>query len=252
MKRWVTIVALLGSLCASAQTERTRVLDLTADVLPPGQGELGLLFLRYGRGVLPGLQLSSQLGLVLTGTASLEAKYQLVRDPHFRMALQVGGSWWVAARYLPERLPAGLAVPHVFVPVWLRTTAAIGPAWELSASAGLTTIVLGRGRADLLRSDLSAELSLIHYDDAGAWLLTGTAPISSWYRTQVNLEGIPSPVSGTVQFDSLDAWSLVVGRDFAFGPTAHFRAGVGYRNRPGLFLVDSFDGLIVKLDLYWR
>ena len=40
--------------------------------------------------------------------------------------------------------------------------------------------------------------------------------------------------------------------NFALGDTTHLRVGAGYRNRPGILIVDSIGNFIFQFDVYWR
>jgi len=57
---------------------------------------------------------------------------------------------------------------------------------------------------------------------------------------------------GALVLDDLSSWSVVISRDQLFGDVAHVRFGVGYRNRPGILLVDSLGNLVLEFDVYWR
>jgi hypothetical protein len=50
----------------------------------------------------------------------------------------------------------------------------------------------------------------------------------------------------------VSSWSVLLARDHLLGKKGHVRFGLGYRNRPGILLLESIGHLMLRLDIYWR
>lgn len=253
MKRLTTLAAVmflsvltLSPAAASAQTARTRLLDMTADVLKPNESEFGVLWARYAIGLAPGLQVEAELAGYLVSLVNLRAEYQFVRYKDFRMSAEVAGFWFAAGASEKVDLTA------LAVPMWIHATTPIQGPYELTLGAGYRIIHLANANSSQQFRSLTAEASVIRYDRRGAWLVTVKAPI---LRTAaVNAEDVlgNSALSSSLTLDDTNAWSVLFARDQTFGKTTHFRFGAGYRNRPGIIAVESWGRAVVELDLYWR
>ncbi len=217
--------------------------DVTADVLPPGQGQFNLFYLQYSRGLLPGLQLSSHLAGFLITLANVTGEYQFLDRPELRASIEVGGYWLALSQLLKTTIVQVHAIPRATVPL---------PAgFELTLAAEARALILDAQGVSQNTRDLRGELSLVHEDIAGAWLVQARFPIlTQQTMTLAELLG-KTNVSGSLVLDDLSSWSIVVARDSGTAG-AHFRIGAGYRNRPGVFFVDSFGPVILFVDLYWR
>jgi len=258
---WLPAALCLASSSAWAQTETTApeenapvaeapkrlrptcLHDLTADVLPPGQGQINVFYLQYSRGLLPGLQLSSHLGGFLVTLVNLTGEYQLLDRPELRASIEVGGYWLPVLHLLDMTVVQVHAIPRATVPL---------PAgFELTLAAEVRAWILATPPVKQDTRDLRAELSLIHEDEGGAWLLQARFPILTQQNMRLAELLGKTNVSGSLVLDDLSSWSLVAARDFG-NMAAHFRIGIGVRNRPGIMFVDSIGKLILFADFYWR
>ncbi len=217
--------------------------DVTADVLPPGQGQFNLFYLQYSRGLLPGLQLSSHLGGLLITLVNLTGEYQFLDRPELRASIELGGYWLALSQLLKTTIVQVHAIPRATVPL---------PAgFELTLAAEARVLILDAQGVNQNTRDVRGELSLVHEDRGGAWLVQARFPILTQQTMRLAELLGKTNVSGSLVLDDLSSGSIVLARDFAGGIT-HFRIGAGYRNRPGIFFVDSFGPVILFIDLYWR
>lgn len=240
---------------ARAEDPRTYPYDVSARVLPADRLEVDSAWLRLGKTVAPGLQLTTHAAAWPVLLPNLYAKWTFVDTPAFAAALD-GGVLWAALAHVV--LPKDGAM-FVAIPLALRTTAALAPdldlnvAWrfeaQLGALAGLRT------GSNSFRS----ELSLVRTDAGGAWLLEATLPIFVQQATGAESLLGKADVLGFATLDTLPAWSVVLTRDFSipvrwFSPDDdfHVRLGAGYRHRPGIVFLESFGHVVVVFDLYVR
>lgn len=251
MRRLVVLGAVLAlSLPALAVDERTRICDLSADSLKPGESEWGLIWGRYTRGVLPGLQVGTHIGLDALSLLNGFARYQFLDRPELRASIDVG-LVWVALPFLFAE--EGARPPVIlFFPVELRASVPFSGNTELHAAwafRGAWSSLVGSA---LGTSNVRVDLTLAHHDSAGAWLLMGRFPLFS--RTTASMDALVGGTSeaAAVVLDDLAAWSITVGREFVFGETGHVRFGAGYRATPGILFVESLGHLTLLFDVYWR
>ncbi|MGQ0507739.1 MAG: hypothetical protein ACT4TC_20750 [Myxococcaceae bacterium] len=232
-------------------TERNRMLDISADAMNPGEREWHVLG-KYARGFFfPGFQLSTELAADTVSILNLTAKWQFLRLPEASAAVQVGGYW----SPLVPLLSRGSNI--FYVPAELRLTVPLVRTWEINVAGSFlynsvdlaTSATTGVSQKGII---VGSEMTLVRYDSKGAWYLQGKLPLLSTDSQTVRLEGSTLPRVGSVTRDDISAWSLLVGRDLTFSDQAHLRLGVGYRNQPGIFLVQSFGKVIATVDLYWR
>lgn len=227
-----------------ARTARTALPDVTADVLQPGEGQLNLLFLQYSRGLLPGLQLSAHLGGYLLTLVNLTAEYQFVNRPELRASIQGGAYWFAASQLVGAVVLQAHLQPRVTVPLL--------PGMELNLSANARLLVTSLPGLALDNRDVRGELALLRYDEGGAWLLEGRFPLLSQQNQSLQNVLGQGTLSGSLLLDDLASWGVLLARDFAVGETMHVRLGLGYRNRPGILMLDSIGNLLFQFDLYWR
>src|SRR4051812_46083315 len=159
-RRLLVAVALLVASTATAQTERTRVLDLTADTLPAGEGEFGLFWLRYAKGIAPGLQVQSHVGALLTGTLNAEVKYRFFDEGDVRLSAQAGATWAALATVLSRTMKNLPKLDYVSAPLWLRASVPIVDSLELTTSAGYEWFLLSTDGAALHQQSVKAQASL--------------------------------------------------------------------------------------------
>ncbi len=225
-------------------TARNRLPDQTAEVLQPGEGQFNLFYLQYSRGLLPGLQLSAQLGAYLLTLVNLTAEYQIVDRDELRASVELGAYWFA--------LSPVLAINALQVHLTPRVTVPLGGDFELNLAPTLRAQVLALPGLSQNVRDLRGEVSLIRYDPFGAWMLQGRFPLLTQQTLHVDELLGQANVTGSLLLDDLDSWGVVLFRDQLIGDTAHLRFGLGYRRRPGLLLADSLGNLILQFDLYWR
>lgn len=227
-----------------ARTPRVHLPDLTADVLQPGEGQFNLFYLQYSRGLLPGLQVSAHFGAYLITLLNLTAEYRFVELPELRASLQAGAYWFALSRLVQATILQAHLMPRATVP--------LGGAFELTVAANARVLVLNLPGVAQNTRDLRAELALIHHDDHGAWILEGRFPLLTHQTLQLDELLGQANVSGSLLLDDVGAWGVVVSRDQALGESMHVRLGLGYRNRPGILLVESVGNLLLQFDVYWR
>jgi len=225
-------------------TDKNRQLDLTAEVLQPGEGQFNLFYLQYSRGILPGLQLSAHFGGYLLTLVNLTGEYQFLDRPELRASLEAGTYWFALSQ-----LVQATALQIHLTP---RATVPLGGDFELNLAATVRAQVLALPGVSQNVRDLRSELTLIRYDGSGAWMLQGRFPILTHQSMQATQVLGQASVTGSLLLDDVDAWGVVLFRDQVMGDTTHLRFGLGYRNRPGLILADSLGNVILQFDLYWR
>jgi len=238
----------------SALTERNRVLDISAEVLKPKEMEFALFWGHLGIGVLPRVQLSAELAPFLITLANISAKGQLVDLPQLKVSLEAGIWYLVASKVVNADL-------FFSVPVALRATVPLAAGFELHLAGKFSWLAL-RGMPDAFSGrdtprdtdtrTFAAQVTLARYDSSGAFYLQGTLPVLTNAHAAVpNFLGRIDVVSSDMILGNTDAWSVLLGRDQAFGSNFHVRLGIGYRNKPGLF-TESIDRVMVDLNGYWR
>lgn len=240
----VAALALLLASPALAATPRNRVTDLTADVLEPGEDEIGVFWLRYTRGVLPGVQVSTHAVPFLMTLLNASAKVQLLNRPELRVSLE-GSAWWFALGRMAD-------VDVASFPLVLRGSVPLSDDLDLTLGAGYSWFILNSGDTDLSYQRLRAETTLARYDSRGAFLLTAELPLLNTTRARLDSLLGKSNIAGSLTLDDVSSWSVFLARDHLFGDTAHIRFGLGYRNRPGILVVESIGNLMLRLDVYWR
>jgi hypothetical protein len=242
--RAAALALLLLSLPALGATPRNRITDLTADVLEPGEDELAVFWCKYTRGLLPGVQVSTHAVPFLMTLLNASAKVQVLNRPELRVSLE-GGAWWFA-------LGAAADVDIASFPLALRGTVPLSENLELTLGAGYSWLVLNSEDTDLSYARLRAETTLARYDSRGAFLLTAELPLLNTTRTRLDSLLGKSDIAGSLTLDDVSSWSVVLARDHLLGETAHIRFGIGYRNRPGILLIESLGNLMLRFDVYWR
>jgi hypothetical protein len=244
---------------------RVRVLEASADTLDPGKDEFHLGWLTYHRGLLPGLQLSTQLLPTLASVVNLTARVQLLEREELRATAEVGAYWMVAAPFLVQAaLEAGAEegadVPAasrgtlvLSFPAEVRATVPLAERLELNLATQYRALVLRLGRDVALSNQVvSVESTLGLYDAGGAWLLTGRLPVLT--HNAARTPGLAGGVdlNAALTLDAVNAWSVQLGRDQLLGESAHLKVGLGWRASPGVLLVESLGHALLQLDLYWR
>lgn len=247
----VTILAAWSSPSdAQAIEERVKLYDVSADVLPQGQGQLGLFWANYARGIVPGVQLSSHLAGDLVGVFNLSAKFALLQAPELRLSAEVGAVWPLSLEGFSRALGPGQTLRALLFPAALRATTPLWDDIELNVAwhADATLVVMnGMEQGGL---GIRSELTLVRYDSRGAFLLTGRFPLLM--RSTMQVQAYGSALGGALTLDELDSWGVLVARDHIFGETAHVRLGLGYRHKPGIVLVQSIGHVLLEFDVYWR
>lgn len=240
----VIALALLLASPALAATPRNRIMDLTADVLEPGEDEIGVFWLRYTRGVLPGVQVSTHAVPFLMTLLNASAKVQLLNRPELRVSLE-GSAWWFGLGRMAD-------IDIASFPLVLRGSVPLSDNLDLTLGAGYSWFILNSGDTDLSYQRLRAETTLVRYDSRGAFLLTAELPLLNTTRARLDSLLGKSNIAGSLTLDDVSAWSVFLARDQLLGDAGHVRFGVGYRNRPGIIIVDSIGNLMLRLDIYWR
>lgn len=240
----VAVVALLLAAPALAATPRNRITDLTADVLEPGEDEIGVFWLRYTRGVLPGVQVGTHAVPFLMTLLNASAKVQLLDRPELRVSVE-GSAWWFSLGSF-----AGLDVASF--PLVLRGSVPLSDRLDLTLGAGYSWFILNSEDTDLSFQRLRAEATLVRYDSRGAFLLTAELPLLNTTRARLDSLLGKSNIAGSLTLDDVSSWSVFLARDHLLGETAHVRFGLGYRNRPGIIVIESIGNIMLRLDVYWR
>jgi hypothetical protein len=244
MKPAVLLALVAFGTGASAETPRTGLLDLSADVLEPGESEFGLVWLRYARGVAPGLELSSHLAGDAATLINLRIKYRALNRPELRLSLEASPTWLAAAKLIDTSL--------IRVPIVARGTFPIALQWDATVSGIYDLIFYGDASTAFQARLFSGELVVARYDAGGSVFVRAELPLFSTQQVRLTSLLGDRSLSGALTLDDLAAWSLMVGRDHIFGRSGHVRFAIGYRNRPGLLFLQSFNRIVAQFDIYWR
>jgi len=239
------LVALLAP-NARAVEPAARLVDVTADILPPGKGDIGVFWGRYRRGILPWLQLGTHLAGDAALVPNLSAKALLLDRDELRVSAEAGVAWVAVLMLTPSR-PLVL-----FVPAALRATLPLADRWEINAAWTYRATMMGATGSGLDTSWLHFEPGIVRYDRFGAWMVTAIVPLLT--RATASLDKVlgKTNVSAVINLDDLDAWGLLLSRELCLGGATHLRLGIGYRNRPGILVYESMGYVLTSLDLYWR
>jgi len=242
--RAAALVLLLLCHPALAATPDNALLDVSADVLQPGESQVNLFWGQYSRGLLPRVQVSSHLTPILLTLLNLSAKVQVLDRPELRVSVE-GGAYWLAAGRLGN-------VTAISFPLAARGTVPLSDNLQLNLAAGYQRLVFDTEQTSLDRNLLHVETSLVRYDSRGAFLLTARMPLLNIQR--VRAEGLlgKQVLEGTLALDDVSSWSVVLARDHLVDKSHHVRFGVGYRHRPGVILMESLGPILVTFDMYWR
>ena len=141
-----------------------------------------------------------------------------------------------------------LSVSFGSVSAELRASLPLANAFELSCAFRLNWLLLRAGGFGADVFGLGDEVALARYDSSGAWLLQAQVPLTAG----VGYQDAISNLSGVALMDDLAAWSVLAARDQKVGKAAHLRLGLGYRNRPGILVLQSFGPVLARFDVYWR
>jgi hypothetical protein len=242
--RIAALMLLLLSAPALAATPRTALLDVSADVLEPGEDQWNLFWAQYSRGVLPRVQVSGHLAPMLLTLANLSVKAQLLDRPELRVSVE-GGVYWLGIGRL-------VALDAFAFPMAVRSSVPLADDLWLHMGAGYHRQLLRVEGLGYDRHLVHAETTLARHDSRGAFLLTAKMPLFS--VQQVRLEGPlgGGVLNGALALDDIAAWNVMLARDHIFGKTSHVRFGVGYRRRPGLIFLESLGHVLLTFDVYWR
>jgi len=242
--RTSALVLLLLCSPALAATPRNALLDVSADVLEPGESQVNVIWGQYSRGLLPGVQVSSHLSPLLLSLLNLSAKARVLDRPELRVSVE-GGAYWLAAGSL-----VGL---HAFAfPFAARGTVSLSDTLQLNLGAGYRRLVLEAEETSLNSNLLHVETTLVRHDARGAFLLTARAPLLNLQHMRAESILGNRVLEGTLALDDLSAWSVMLARDQLFDKKGHVRFGIGYRHRPGILLVESLGPVMLTFDVYWR
>jgi hypothetical protein len=219
-------------------TSRTRLLDVSAKVLEPGESQISLLWGSYSRGIVPGLQLSADFAAYLATLANLSADYQLVNREELDLSVGAGVYYLVLGQFAQSTVAV--------IPAELRLSTPLAERWELALASRYRFTIIETGDIKQRGGSLGLEVALVRYDRSGAWLLRGNVPIFSVAQLQVR------QLRGLSVLDDVSSWGATLSRDQIFGKSGHVRFGLGYRHRPGIIAFESFGNLMVDFGLYWR
>lgn len=230
--------------------ERRALLDLSADVLPANESQVGLFWAFYARGFGSGLQVSTHAAADVVGVLNASARYALLRRPELRLAVDAGFLWPVILPSLAQLV--GTEPMHVLsLPLALRATVPLDDDVELNLAASYRwtgTFLEGAAMSD---AALRSEVSLVRHDRAGAFALVGMFPLLNYSSVRVSVPGLRD-ISGGLLLDELASWGVLLARDHHLGKSGHLRLGLGYRNRPGILFLESLGHVLISFDLYWR
>jgi len=224
-----------------------RLIDLEADTLSPGESQFNLWGLVYTRGILPRFSLSTSIAADAVTALNLTASVQLVDAPFLRLTAEVGGAYLVAAPFL--NIPSFKASFYA-VPAEVRATVPLVENLALTIAAKYRMVGAQLNGDGLAAHSLGAAATLVYHDRVGSTFLQVMVPVVNIMRSSGVTEGVP--VQGTLALDNVASWGVMLGRDQRLGRTGHLRVGVGYRNEPGILVLDSYGKLMVSLDYYWR
>ncbi len=227
-----------------AATPRHAMLDVSADVLEPGESQINVIWGRYARGILPGVQVSSHITPILLTLLNLSAKAQVLNRPELRVSVE-GGAYWLAAGRLVD-------INAFAFPAAVRGTVPLSDTLQLNLGAGYQRLVLDAEQTSLNTNQIHFETTLVRADARGAFLLTGKLPLLNLQRVRTESVLGNRVLEGTLALDDVSAWSVMLARDQFFGKTGHARFGIGYRHRPGILLVESLGPVMLTFDMYWR
>jgi len=243
MKASALVLLLLCSPVLAA-TPRNALLDVSADVLEPGESQVNVFFGQYSRGILPGVQVSSHLTPILLTLLNVSAKAQVLDRPELRVSVE-GGAYWLAAGRL-------LGVSVLAFPLAARGTVPLSDNLQLNLGAGYQHLALDTDGTSLNRNLLHVETTLVRHDSRGAFLLTAKAPLLNLQRVRAESVLGNRILEGTLALDDVSSWSVMLARDHLFDKKGHVRFGIGYRHRPGVILVESIGPVMLTFDMYWR
>jgi hypothetical protein len=229
---------------ALAATPRNALLDVSADVLEPGESQVNLFWGQYSRGILPGVQVSSHLTPILLTLLNVSAKAQVLNRPELRVSVE-GGAYWLAAGRLAN-------INAFAFPLALRGSVPLSDNLQLNLGAGFQRLVLDAEKASLNRNLLHVETSLVRSDANGAFMLLAKAPLLNLQRVRAESVLGNQILEGTLALDDVSSWSVMLARDQLFDKSTHVRFGLGYRHRPGIIIVESLGPVMVTFDMYWR
>lgn len=224
-----------------------RLLDLEADSLSPGESQFNLWGLVYTRGILPRFSLSTSIAADAVSALNLTASVQLVDAPFLRLTAEVGGAYLVAAHFL--NIPSFKASFYA-VPAEVRVTVPLVEDLDFTVAAKYRMVGAQLNGVDMAAHSVGAMATLVYHDRVGSTFLQVMVPAASIMGIRGAVEGIPE--QGTLALDNVASWGVMLGRDQRIGRTGHLRLGVGYRNQPGILVLDSYGKLMVSLDYYWR
>ena len=243
MKASALVLLLLCS-PALAATPRNALLDVSADVLEPGESQVNVIWGQYSRGVLPGGQVSAHLSPLLLSLVNLSAKAQVLDRPELRVSVE-GAAYWLAAGRIAR-------INAFAFPFAVRGTVPLSDTLQLNLGAGYRRLVFDAAAASLNSNLLHVETTLVRHDEHGAFLLTARVPLLNIQQQRAENVLGGRVLEGTLALDDVSSWSLMLARDHLFDSTGHVRFGLGYRHRPGILLVESLGPVMLTFDLYWR
>lgn len=251
MKSSALIVLLLSTGAAAEVptyrlTPRTRLLDVSADVLAPSEAQFGLFWLSYTHGVIdrPRLQVSAQFAAYLATLVNASAKLQVVDRPELRASIEAGAYWFALSRLVGSTI--------VSVPAAARATVPLADEVDLNLALHYRWLALTVPEVSQNSHDLGGEVTLVRYDANGAFTLQGKVPFFGAQHLHLDSLLGKSDVTGILVLDTVSSWSLMLARDQLFSDTGHIRFGLGYRRRPGLLLLESVGNVMLQFDVYWR
>jgi hypothetical protein len=240
----IALAVVLAPQTGLAVEDRVRLLDLSADVLPRGESQWGLLYAYYGRGITDDLQLSTHIAMDAVTLVNLTAKYRFLNRPELRASVELGIYWFAGGSF------AEGGANFFYAPLTTHATIPLAENLELDLAGTYNALLLNARETTLSVLALQAEPTLVLYDAKGSWILIGRVPLM---RTQlVAAEVLGSRLSGTLTQDDVESWGVMLARDHIFGQSGHIRFGLGYRNRPGIVLLQSFGRILATFDIYWR
>lgn len=243
MKASALVLLLLCSPVLAA-TPRNALLDVSADVLEPGESQVNVFFGQYSRGILPGVQVSSHLTPMLLTLLNVSAKAQVLNRPELRVSVE-GGAYWLAAGRLID-------ITVLSFPLAARGTIPLSDTLQLNLGAGYQHLAVDTNDSTLNRNLLHVETTLVRHDPRGAFLLTAKAPLINLQRVRAESVLGDRVLEGTLLLDDVSSWSVMLARDHLFDKKGHVRFGIGYRHRPGVLFVESIGPVMLTFDVYWR